>query len=485
MITSKFFILLLIVEFLFQISLEQSIQNTRTEINKIENNNNNKNSNSHYQQRQQQQQKLFLLNKRDEETLKVFKPTKDNVKLLGRAKYLEDKQCLWFGLTNTGIEYEFLGKKSVITITADEGSSSKKNPAHFIIYADQQVYLDDIINRKETTLSIDFDEYTNHTVRFMKVSECLEGTLRINDIKVDSNLIVPTPKSKLKFEFIGDSITCGYGNNSTTRGFSTLNEYGTRTYAYLTAEKFKADYSIVCYSGFGMLSGYSSNGVKNDVRTVPPYYEKLGYTNFYYFENESQLIQEESWDSKEFIPDLIVINLGTNDRSYLSSIYDDAKIVEERANFIQHYIEFLQHLRAIHPNAEILGTYGIMEVQVSTLIEKAIQQYQETTGDEKVHYFKFSPQDRNKNGIGSDGHPTYASHLDASKELIQEIQKLYAWANNTDVINGKEEKEESSGSIPRISVTLSLCHRWHSRTPPKHSFPLIYDLFFFFFFFFL
>ena len=74
-----------------------------------------------------------------------------------------------------------------------------------------------------------------------------------------------------KIEFIGDSITAGYGVDDEVKehGFSTATEDVTKTYAYKTAAALQADYSIVAYSGHGIISGYTGDGEKNTGLLIP------------------------------------------------------------------------------------------------------------------------------------------------------------------------------------------------------------------------
>jgi len=364
--------------------------------------------------------------------LNLFEATKENVKILGRALYLEDNNSLWFGLTNTGVEYKFTGKTTSLSVTADSGSSSVDNPARIVIYADGSLYLDTFTTDIENEFVVEFKEIAEHTVRLMKISECTCGTLRLNEIKADSNVIEPTASADKKIEFIGDSITSAYGVDAPEGTFSSKTEDGTKTFAYKTAQKFHADSSMVSFSGFGIISGYIETGIRNVYSTVPQYYDKLGVSSFQ-FGNETALMQEVEWDANEFKPDLIVINLGTNDISYLRFINDEERKESESDAFAVEYERFIGQIRAIHPDAEILCTLGIMGQDLYYEIEKAVNNYRANTGDLKVNAFEFNNQNIEKNGKNIDWHPAPQSHIDAAHELVNEIEKLYGWTSDSNV----------------------------------------------------
>jgi len=374
------------------------------------------------------------------ENLNSFEPTKDNVKYLGRANYQDG--YLWFALTGTGIEYSFTGKKTVISVTADTNAYSEPDPAHIAIYADGKIYEKTLITQKDTDFTVTFDKKVKHTVAFIKLSESLKGSLRINEIKADANKIIPTAEKKKKIEFIGDSITCGYGVDGTEADtFSSSTEDGTKTYAYLTAKKFNADYSIVAYSGFAILSAVSFTGERTPDTALPVFYDKLGVAageimftlGSNEFDDGTYELQSTVWnDYNTYDPDLIVINLGTNDSFYFYTI-DPDNVASETEVFVQKYEDFLVQLRAKYPTTEILCTYGAMGQYIVADIERAVNNYINHTGDDHVHTYWFNVQDSDKNGYGADTHPNAQSQIDSAHELIDEIEKIYGWKSDPSV----------------------------------------------------
>lgn len=364
--------------------------------------------------------------------LNSFEATSDNVKILGRAKYMEDAGALWFGLTDAGVEFDFTGTTAVLNISADSAASSDSSPARIAIYADGKLYKDTTTMITPRDYEVKFDENSTHTVRLMKLSECPNGTIRLNEIKTDSESIAPTAEGGRKIEFIGDSITCGYGVDATSGGFSTKTEDGSKTYAYKTAQKLNADYSMVSFSGYGIISGYSNNGKRSTQQCVPDYYDKLG--NSWGAFSDGKYIQNETWDFAGFTPDLVVVNLGTNDASYINSIKGDNDLKNsEKEAFTETYEAFIGQIREANPNAEILCTLGIMGQDLCPQVEAAVNNYKTNTGDEHVNYLKFNIQNTEKNGVGVDWHPAPQSHIDAAYELLGAIEEFYGWQGDPDV----------------------------------------------------
>ena len=97
-------------------------------------------------------------------------------------------------------------------------------------------------------------------VRVMKWSENAFGLVGLEAIELASGASMhPTPEKAHKVEFIGDSITCGYGVEAPpTDTFSTATENPSIAYAMLAASELDVDVSLVSWSGIGVLSSWVS-----------------------------------------------------------------------------------------------------------------------------------------------------------------------------------------------------------------------------------
>jgi len=257
-------------------------------------------------------------------------------------------------------------------------------------------------------------------VRVVKLSEAPYSTFGISAIDaVCYGNIEPTKESEHLIEFIGDSITCGYGVDDldANHHFSTTTEDATKTYAYKTAEKLGADYSLVSFSGYGIISGYSGDGKQHADQRVPDFYDKLG--NSYGTYLGSFVPQETAWDFAKQ-PDVVVINLGTNDNSYVKN--DSAK----KEKFTTAYAAFLKQVREKNPDAVIFATLGIMGAELYPCIEDAVERYIGETGDAGIYTMKFDTQNM-ADGIAADWHPSEKTHEKAAQKLSQTIKEAMGW----------------------------------------------------------
>lgn len=325
--------------------------------------------------------------------LTSYEATSDNVKLIGRTYRKGDTTIL--GYSASGIEFKCTGTKAVFNVNGSVGE------ARIGVFVNGKLVKQGYIKNKKT-----------------------------NAVEVDGKP-QPTEAAKHSIEFIGDSITCGYGvDDPLGKSFSIYNENAAKTYAYKAAQNFGADYSFVSVSGAGVISGYSGNGKINDALLVPNFYDKFCFT-WSWFDGEQTANYD--WDFSQYQPELIVVNLGTNDNSYTKGDPDKC------AEFEKGYVNFLKEIRAKNPNSEILCTLGIMGQELYPSITDAVDTYKTETGDSKVSVFEFSVQDSENNGYAVDYHPSAVSQKTAAYELTNAIEGIYGWERVELVNDGVDE----------------------------------------------
>lgn len=358
----------------------------------------------------------------EEKGMKGTRLTEENAKLTGRT-YLDDEGTLWCGLSGSGAEFEFTGKTLDIIVEGDKtvSSGSRDNYSRIAVLVDGERVVDDMLNEdiKKYT-PIQGDTEVTKTVKIIKLSETAMSCFGILPINLEEGAsIKPAAPKAHKVEFIGDSITCGYGvdDEDPTHTFSTSTEDVTKAYAYKTAQALDADYSMFSISGWGIHSGWTGDGKRREDQRIPLYYEKTGYSFGSMGDVEAQSVD---WDFSRFQPELIVINLGTNDDSYCKS--DE----EKQAAYVSDYVEFLKTVRKDNPDSRILCTLGIMGDNLYPCVEKAVADYSAETGDANISAFHLEPQ-KPEDGLVADYHPTEVTHTKAAEALTAEIKRVMGW----------------------------------------------------------
>lgn len=341
--------------------------------------------------------------------------TKENVKVIGRTYY--ENGIRWCGYSGSGVEFTFAGRECTVHLVSDDQYASATHAARVAIYVDGERFTDVLMDEPRKDIKIiDSEKLTFSTVRIIKISEVSDSVVGIESLTMTGSLL-PISDRATRIEFIGDSITCGYGVDGKfeTDIYSTANEDCTKAFAYKTADLLDADYSLVSISGYGIVSGYTATGEKLGDKILPPYYTKFGMSISTF--GEGRHADQIDWDFDEFLPDIVVINLGTNDSSYCK---DEAK----KREYIDGYKEFLATVRAKNPGAKIICTLGIMGTELCESMEKAAEEFKTETGDTNIVTMRFEEQNIEKDGVVVDWHPSEATHEKAAKKLAEFITEL-------------------------------------------------------------
>lgn len=344
-------------------------------------------------------------------------PNLNNVKSLNRT--YADNNGIRLIMSASGLEFHFKGHSLSFLLEGDDATSIKGNYANYPRY---EIYIDDApLYRAQLTTPAEeivvFPESdTEHdcVVKLLKLSEAPMSTLLVSGIRMDDTAsIEPTAGKERRIEFIGDSITCGYGieDEDELHHFSTATEDVTKAYAYRTIKALDADYCIVSYSGYGIISGYTGDGTRNESELLPPLYEGMGRCY------AAPSFASVPWDFSRFTPDTVVINLGTNDQSYC--LFKEDRMAEHCAL----YIDFLKLVRSHYSLAHIVCVLGLMGDELLPNIKKAVTAYSEETGDCNISVFRLTPQ-QPENGLVADFHPTVLSHRIAALELTELLRSL-------------------------------------------------------------
>lgn len=324
------------------------------------------------------------------------------VKKLGHI--VEDGEMLW--LISSGAEISFRvwdARHLYFRLRADDTVlDSEKEPQlpRFAVRMDGQKVMDARMTATDAMVTIfNGSEKLDTEIRLIKLSEGTQSLMALREIITDGQ-IEPLPPKKLKIEFIGDSITCGFGveGKSEEEPFTTATENAEKAYALLTAQALDADAVLTCFSGHGIVSGYTDDpAVQNTTSLVPPWYEKECHSDFRL--PSGRTAGQIRRDFSAFQPDYIVVNLGTNDLSW-------CKENSWRCGLFQAgYVYFLKMVRRNNPKARILCTLGLMGTGLNSRMQAAAEEYCRETGDGQIRLLMLEEQNAARDGYGSLFHP--------------------------------------------------------------------------------
>lgn len=357
-------------------------------------------------------------------TTKTFAADEQYVKVTGRTAYIDRQR--WFTFSAGKIEFEFYGTAVSIDVLGDftsENPEDRARQSHIGIELDGERVVDTLIETKNNTFEVLKDEGQEpawHTVSFIKLSELNQSSCAVTGITANcGGDIRPVQNKDLYIEFIGDSLTCGYGvlGPGPEEPFLTETEDVTLTHVAVCADELNADYSVVANSGFGVFSGACDGDEKNLQDLLPPIYDKLAINaGQYECEDESTNVYNRT---RPF--DVCVINLGTNDGTYTHPWNVNRVPYEDRVEeFFHAYKEFLAHVREMNPDAKIVCAHGLMDTVLGPTVKKAMEEYKNETGDTEVYYTNLPTSLT----YGSGYHPSKQGHEAAGKKLAEFIDSI-------------------------------------------------------------
>ncbi len=252
---------------------------------------------------------------------------------------------------------------------------------------------------------------TIHKIEIFKSSEAIFGNSEFEGFILEpgkSLVNLTNPRTKL-IEFIGDSITCGYGNiTSPEKEYSPKNQDHYMTYAAIASRSFQANHLAVCKSGIGVYRNWAG-ALDENPDCMPKRYDRIFLDNEY---------PKYNFDKK---PELICIDLGTND--FIENKGDPAK-------FINAFINFIEIIQTKNNSADILCLLGPLIGEKDLMKMRGYFKYIIETANKKkkgkVTFFEMSPQ-MGDLGIGVDGHPTLLQHIRNGVELVKHVHELKGW----------------------------------------------------------
>lgn len=252
-----------------------------------------------------------------------------------------------------------------------------------------------------------------HSARIMYIVEGYEMKPEFKGFYLDDGCsladapVLPTRR----IEFIGNSMTCGYGveSDNPLEPFSYETENHYYTYAARTARTLQAQHLVVARSGIGIYRNFGAPRTGcNDC--MPNMYNQVLFSD-----------STELWDFSNYTPDVVCLNLGTNDAS--QDNYDIELLTDA-------YRKFLRKLRDIYPDSKLVLLSGSMLTgkslqDVRNAMDKVAAEMN-SDGDKEVYRFDMSPQTGSL-GMGADYHPSMRQHQKMASELTEYLRKLMNW----------------------------------------------------------
>lgn len=229
--------------------------------------------------------------------------------------------------------------------------------------------------------------------------------LYLNAVYSDGEPLAPTPRPAL-IEFIGDSLTVGEGCVGPVGAMEWRMAWISNLFAYptLVSERLNAEKRVIALGGWGVWRSWDSN----PDCAIGRIYDRLcavvpgGDMPCDFAANRS--------------PDVVVINLGTNDASALNALEPTVRPAMQ-AEITRSALALIRQVRGHAPNAVILWAYGMCGDPLKDCLGAAVEQAR-AEGDGRVAWLAL---ENCGDSMGSRSHPGRKAHRRAAGQIVDAL----------------------------------------------------------------
>jgi|GEM_PF-539352 len=263
---------------------------------------------------------------------------------------------------------------------------------------------------------------TSHTLTFMRRTDATFGVTNFMGFEAAPGgtftLAAPSARPSRRIEFIGDSITCGSGNEG-TGGNSRTTENGYLAFGPQTAVALNAEWSLMSRGGLGAFRNWNEAKPPSEKHAIDYYVQTL-------YNYASPLYDFNTWT-----PDAVVVALGVND-------FGDSPVRATPAEFEGAYSMLISLIRSKYPNAHIFCMKAVPEWSANqTAMDASVTNVvnaKTTGGDTKIHVLNINDAgtllpttDPYQYYIGDYTHPNVAGHALIAAKIAPQIQSVMGW----------------------------------------------------------
>ena len=244
-----------------------------------------------------------------------------------------------------------------------------------------------------------------------KETEASNGSVIFSGLRAHK-IEKPTEEKRAKIEFIGDSITCGMGADTSEIGCEEGEWYDQHTafmaYGPRVARALEVDFEVICVSGMGMYRNWNDEDQPIMSEVYP-----------YLYLNAEQGKRADF--NKEDAPQIVSIALGTNDLSLGDGTKQRSPFDAEE--FKKNYIEFINDIFERYPETKIaLVSSPMAGEEEGEELFRILNDIKTELADRPIAVFGFEKM----NVEGCTGHPSVEDQKEMADRLIPFFSQLLA-----------------------------------------------------------
>ena len=316
----------------------------------------------------------------------------EKVKLNGRCDKTDYGVSL--NMSASAIEFNTVSSSVLLEIRADLG-------LYYTVVVDGKVTMD------HKAIEVSGTDYLAiarglsggaHNIKFIRDSEARGGLeFTVVNIQLDEGAtLLAKDADKNVIEFLGDSLTSGYGNLITgaTNASDLKNQSATKAYSYLLANKLDMDYRIVSMSGIAL-------GLREGYPTFPEFYSLESY----HIDKEKKYASSNPADV-----DVVVVNLGTNDAS--DGLYNE-KDPQSVENYGKRYADLITNI-GYRKDVKVVFISGVCWCHTQTAAYNTAKTELKSRGYNNTYSI-----DIRSLQSGGGGHPSAEEHVEVADTLYK------------------------------------------------------------------
>jgi hypothetical protein len=245
-----------------------------------------------------------------------------------------------------------------------------------------------------------------HTVWIYKTTEAQTGPVIIDSVTGPNLVALERPQAPL-IEFIGNSISSGAMSDPSDvpcgQGVYYDQHNAYMAYGPRVARALGANYMVNSVSGIGIYRN------ANGGAAMPQVYEKT----------DMQAQSNYQWNFKTYSPNIVSIELGTNDISKDRASFDSTQ-------FVKSYVQFIQLVKSKYGNVQIaLLSSPILNASDDQLLQNCLTAIKKqvdalSPSDKPVALYFFKPMQMH----GCSYHPSVDDHAIIAQELTPFFKDL-------------------------------------------------------------
>ena len=334
----------------------------------------------------------------------------ERVATMGRT-LTDDSGALRFGYPGVTLRFCFHGNHLSVIGSSSSGRSRVR------LRVDGEPVKDVVLPQGETEIhgwsspEPSADGSSKHCAELVHQTETWLGMVSVKGFRVDGDLTPAPALPERKLLFVGDSVTCGEAllrQPGCQKNESWWDADG--SYGALTARALQAQFQLVCFGGKGVVRDWQG---KTDVLNAPQFFPLT--------------IPDESvdapWDMQRYVPDAVVISLGTNDFNLALGEFP------RREHFVSTYVRFIKEVLSNFPAAVVFVTEGAIVnddepgAPQKTTLQQYLKRVVQELGSPQVVYVPAT----HYAGDTCDPHPTTEQHAAMAADLTPVIAKHLDW----------------------------------------------------------